>query len=99
MEEYRFQDPVIDFLEKLYVDFAQRKLGVVGSVVGDSFFGEFREETLGNARYFVSEKYFQIYQRIDVGELLDLSREIRARIGFSTSSRDQDTCMDVHAMV
>ncbi|EGN99164.1 hypothetical protein SERLA73DRAFT_108523 [Serpula lacrymans var. lacrymans S7.3] len=82
-EEYQYQDPVTSFLKELYVNFdfeaAQRELVLAERVIGDDFFlGDFREEFLDNARYFISEAYCRIHQRIDIGDLserLNLSRD------------------------
>jgi translation initiation factor 3 subunit E len=72
MEEYQYQDPVTSFLKELYVEFdfqaAQMELAKAQRVVENDFFlAEFRDEFLDNARYFISEAYCRIHQRIDIG--------------------------------
>ncbi|KAI0747190.1 eukaryotic translation initiation factor 3 subunit 6 [Daedaleopsis nitida] len=74
MEEYQYQDPVTQFLKELYVEFdfeaAQRELSKAETIVANDFFlGEFKDEFMDNARYFISEAYCRIHQRIDIGDL------------------------------
>lgn len=71
-EQYQYQDPITEFLRKLYgeVDFegAREEMGKAAAVMEDDFFLEqFKDEFVENARYLVSEAYCKIHHRIDIG--------------------------------
>lgn len=71
-ERYQYQDPITEFLRKLYgeVDFegARKEMTEATAVLeGDFFLEEFKDEFVENARYLVSEAYCRIHHKIDIG--------------------------------
>lgn len=73
-EQYQYQDPITEFLRKLYgeVDFegARQEMSNAAKVLEDDFFLEqFKDEFVENARYLVSEAYCKIHHRIDIGSV------------------------------
>lgn len=73
-ESYQYRDPITEFVQALYVDFnfeaAQRKLAECEGVLAQDFFlVATYEDFVENARCFITEAYFRIYQKIDIAEL------------------------------
>lgn len=76
-------DPVVDFLAKLYGDFdfegAQEELKQAEKVAeGDFFLSDHKDGLIEGARYLISEAYTRIHQRVSIEDLskrLNLSRE------------------------
>lgn len=79
----RSNDPLVDFLAKLYGDFdfegAQEELKKAEKVAeGDFFLADHKEGLIEGARYLISEAYTRIHQRVSIEDLskrLNLSRE------------------------
>jgi len=70
-ESETFRDPIVEFLDCLYVQFdfdgAQQKLRDCQQVFAiDSFLQPFREDFLESARLFVFETYCKIHRKIDL---------------------------------
>jgi translation initiation factor 3 subunit E len=82
-ESYRFQDPVTQFLEALYVNFdfeaAEQKLkSCEKALANDYFLQPYKDEFVENARLFIFETYCKIHNTIDIkmlSEKLSLSGE------------------------
>lgn len=82
-EAYRYQDPITEFLECLYIHFdfdaAQTKLRECEKVLSvDFFLVSCRDEFIENARLFIFETYCRIHQCISIamlGEKLNMTAE------------------------
>ncbi|KAF9921670.1 eukaryotic translation initiation factor 3 subunit E [Linnemannia zychae] len=82
-EKYQYRDSITEFVEALYVKFdfelAKKKLAECEDVLENDFFlVSVQEEFIQNARYFISELYCRIHQKIDIAELsqiLNMSTE------------------------
>eukprot|EP00124_Ichthyophonus_hoferi_P000808 Ihof_evm14s33 gene=Ihof_evmTU14s33 len=82
-ESYRYQDPITEFLECLFVNFdfdgAQQKLRECEQVLYNDFFlVSCRDEFIENARLFIFETYCRIHQKISIsmlGEKLNMTSE------------------------
>lgn len=70
-ESYRFQDPVTQFLEALYINFdfeaAEQKLkSCEKALANDYFLQPYKDEFVENARLFIFETYCKIHNTIDI---------------------------------
>ena len=93
-EAETFRDPVVEFLECLYVQFdfdgAQQKLRDCQQVFAiDSFLQPFREDFLESARLFVFETYCKIHRKID----LRYAGAARARVTAAVHEADRSRCV------
>eukprot|EP00735_Rhodelphis_limneticus_P001002 TRINITY_DN11547_c0_g1::TRINITY_DN11547_c0_g1_i1::g.22095::m.22095 TRINITY_DN11547_c0_g1::TRINITY_DN11547_c0_g1_i1::g.22095 ORF type:complete len:449 (+),score=133.34,sp/B5DGH9/EIF3E_SALSA/56.51/3e-170,eIF3_N/PF09440.5/5.3e-38,eIF3_N/PF09440.5/7.4e+03,PCI/PF01399.22/37,PCI/PF01399.22/8.9e+03,PCI/PF01399.22/4.3e-17,PCI_Csn8/PF10075.4/0.034 TRINITY_DN11547_c0_g1_i1:44-1348(+) len=75
-KHYKSNDPIIQFLECLYVDFdfdgAQVKLRECENVLKNDFFLEaYHDEFMENARLFIFETYCRIHQKLDIDMLAE----------------------------
>eukprot|EP00160_Parvularia_atlantis_P014252 Unigene3433_Nuclearia_a/m.10518 Unigene3433_Nuclearia_a/g.10518 ORF Unigene3433_Nuclearia_a/g.10518 Unigene3433_Nuclearia_a/m.10518 type:complete len:480 (-) Unigene3433_Nuclearia_a:17-1456(-) len=75
-ESHTYRDPIVDFVQCLYIDFnfdaAQQKLRECSEVFSMDFFLEpFLDEFIDNARLFIFETYCKIHQKIDISMLAD----------------------------
>ena len=74
-ESYRFQDPVTQFLEALYVNFdfeaAEQKLKACEKALAQDYFLQaYKDEFVENARLFIFETYCKIHNTIDIKYVL-----------------------------
>ncbi|QSS64807.1 eukaryotic translation initiation factor 3 subunit 6 [Histoplasma capsulatum] len=70
-EQYEYQDPIVDFIKALYIDFdfegAQQKLGEAEEILRNDFFLVAAADAFVDAaRHLISESYCKIHQRIDI---------------------------------
>jgi translation initiation factor 3 subunit E len=70
-ESYQYRDPITEFVEALYVNFdfdlAKKKLAACGEVLENDFFlVATQDDFIQNARFFISETYCRIHQKIDI---------------------------------
>ncbi|EEH04833.1 eukaryotic translation initiation factor 3 subunit 6 [Histoplasma capsulatum G186AR] len=73
-EQYEYQDPIVDFIKALYIDFdfegAQQKLGEAEEILRNDFFLVAAADAFVDAaRHLISESYCKIHQRIDIKDL------------------------------